>query len=122
MLCWAWNVLGKPEKTEAIIKRQIEKYPVLQTGYTNMGFLYMSQEKFEEAIEYYEKALVAPITNERKRLYCYEQLATAYGEIGDKTKSLDCYRKALDLYNSYWIPKQSRGKVDGIEEVLNKED
>ncbi len=121
MSCWAWNALGKPEKTEAIIKRQIEKYPVLQTGYTNMGFLYMNQEKFEEAIEYYEKALIAPITNERRRLYCYEQLATAYAETGDELKLLDCYRKALDFYNRYWIPKQSREKVDAIEEALNNE-
>jgi tetratricopeptide (TPR) repeat protein len=119
MSCWAWNALGKPEKTEAIINRQIEKYPLFQTGYANMGFLYMNQEKLDEAIEYYIKALNAPITNERKRLYCYEQLATAYAEIGDESKSLDCYRKALDLYNSHWIPKQSREKVDGIEEVLN---
>jgi len=118
MSCWAWNALGNPEKTEAIINRQIEKYPAFQTGYTNMGFLYMNQEKFDEAIQYYEKAVYAPITNERKRLYCYEQLATAYAEIGDETKSLDCYRKALDLYNSYWIPKQSREKVDRIEGVL----
>lgn len=122
MSCWAWNALGNTEKTEAIINRQIEKYPDLQTGYTNMGFLYMNQKKYVEAIKYYQKAVNAPITNERKRLYCYEQLATAYAEIGDENKSLDCYRKALDLYNSYWIPENLIENVNKMENLLRNKD
>jgi len=122
MSCWAWNALGNTEKTEAIINRQIEKYPDLQTGYTNMGFLYMNQKKYVEAIKYYQKAVNAPITNERKRLYCYEQLATAYAEIGDENKSLDCYRKALDLYNSYWIPENLIENVNKMEKLLRNKD
>jgi tetratricopeptide (TPR) repeat protein len=120
MSCWAWNALGNTEKTEAIINRQIEKYPDLQTGYTNMGFLYMNQKRYVEAIEYYRKAVNAPISNERKRLYCYEQLATAYAEIGDETKSLDCYRKALDLYDSYWIPENMIEDVNKIREITKE--
>jgi tetratricopeptide (TPR) repeat protein len=120
--CWAWNALGNPGKAKAIINRQIEKYPDFLTGYTNMGFLYMNQEKYDEAIEYYEKALIAPITNERKRLYCYEQLANAYVEIGDEVKLLDCYRKALDLYNSYWIPENLIENVNEMEKLLRDKD
>ncbi len=116
--CWAWNALGNPEKAEAIINRQIEKYPELLTGYTNMGFLCMDQGKHGEAIEYYEKALDAPITNDRKKLYCYEQLADAYAEIGDEAKSKYYYLKVLDYYKRYWIPKQSREQVNRIEELL----
>jgi hypothetical protein len=73
--CWAWNGLGNQERAKEIIERQIEKYPAFLSSYTNMGFLYMAQEKYDDAIAYYEKALDAPITNERKRMYCYEQLA-----------------------------------------------
>jgi len=120
--CWSFNALGNPEKAEVIINRQIDKYPDFQTGYTNMGFLYMNQEKYDEAIEYYEKALIAPITNERKRLYCYEQLATAYAEIGNEVKLLDCYRKALDLYNSYWIPENLIENVNKMEKLLRDKD
>ncbi len=116
--CWAWNALGDTEKTEAIINRQIERYPDYQTVFTNMGFLRMDQGRVDEAVEYYEKALNAPVTNDRKRLYCNEQLATAYAGIGDETKSADHYRKALDLYNKYWIPKRSREQVDKIVELL----
>lgn len=119
--CWAWNALGHPEKAEEIINRQIEKYPDFLTGYTNRGFLLMNQEKFNEAIEYYEKALNASITNDRKRLYCYEQLASAYAEIGDNAKSLECYRKALEFYRGYWIPQQSKEKIERIEELLRSE-
>jgi tetratricopeptide (TPR) repeat protein len=120
--CWACNALGGPEEAEAIINRQIEKYPDLQTVYTNMGFLYMKQQKYNEAIEYYEKALGARITNDRKRLYCYEQLATAYAEIGDEAKLLECYRNAVDLYRRYWIPQDLMGNVNEMERLLRDED
>jgi len=120
--CWAWNALGEPARTEAVIRRQIEKYPDMQTGYTNMGFLYMYQDEPEKAIEYYRKALEVSITNDRKRLYCYEQLAAAYAEIGDEIMSLECNRKALDLYNRYWIPEHSRENVHRIEELLRHKD
>jgi tetratricopeptide (TPR) repeat protein len=118
--CWAWNALGDPEKAEAIIRRQIEKYPDFLTGYTNMGFLCIDQERYNEAIEYYEAALNATMTNDRKRLYCYEQLAGVYAEIGDEVKSMECSRKALDLYERYFIPKQSSGNVDRIREALRE--
>lgn len=118
MSCWAWNALGNPVKAEAIINRQIEKYPDFLTGYTNMGFLYVDQGKFDAAIEYYERALDAPIINDRKKLYCCEQLAAAYSEIGDESRALDYYRAALDFYSRYWIPKQAQEKVDMIEERL----
>jgi tetratricopeptide (TPR) repeat protein len=118
--CWAWNALGDPEKAEAIINRQIEKYPDFLTGYTNMGFLCIDQERYNEAIEYYKAALNAPITNDRKRLYCYEQLAGVYAEIGDEVKSMECNRNALDLYERYFVPKQSSGNVDKIREILGE--
>lgn len=118
--CWAWNGLGDQERTEAIIKRQIEKYPDFLTSYTNMGFLYMNQDKYDEAIAFYEKALKAPITNDRKRLYCYERLAAAYAEIGDEAKVMDCSRRALELYERYFVPKRSSGTVDRIKKLLGK--
>jgi len=116
--CWAWYNLGDIEKAEAIINRQIEKYPDFLTSYSNMGFLRMYQKRFDEAIEYFKKALEATITNERKQMYCYEQLAAIYAEIGDKSKSRDCYSTVLGLYNRYWIPEESKEEVNRIEELL----
>jgi tetratricopeptide (TPR) repeat protein len=83
-----------------------------------MGFLCMFQKRFDEAIAYFKRALDAPITNERKQMYCYEQLAAIYAEIGDKAKSRDCYSRVLGFYNRYWIPEQSREKVNRIEKLL----
>jgi tetratricopeptide (TPR) repeat protein len=70
--CWAWYYLGDSVKAEAIIKRQIEKYPDFLTSYSNMGFLHMYQKRFDKAIEYFNRALDAPITNESKQMYCYQ--------------------------------------------------
>lgn len=118
--CWSYNALGNPEKAEAIINKQIERYPDFQSGYTNMGFLYMNQERYEEAIEYYENALKAPITNDRKRQYCCERLAIAYDAIGNESKSKEYYSRVLDLYNDYYIPKDSMKEVNRIQELLGK--
>ncbi|UCG92076.1 MAG: tetratricopeptide repeat protein [candidate division WOR-3 bacterium] len=113
--CWAWYNLGDSVKAKAIINRQIEKYPDFLTSYTNMGFFYMYQKRHDEAIEYYKKALDVRITNERKQMYCYEQLAAIYAEIGDEAKSRDCYSRVLEFYKRYWIPKQSMKEVNRIE-------
>jgi tetratricopeptide (TPR) repeat protein len=118
--CWAWYNLGDSVKAEAIINRQIEKYPDFVTGYTNMGFLHMNQGRSDAAVEYYKKALDVPITNDRKKLYCYEQLAIAYSELGNEPAVLDCYRAALDFYKGYWIPEQAREKVKMMEKKLEK--
>jgi len=120
--CWAWYNLGDSAKAEAIINRQIEKYPNLLTSYSNMGFYYMYQKRFDKAIDYFERALGATITNERKRMYCYEQLGAIYDEIGDEAKSKDCYTRVLEFYNRYWIPEQSREEVNRIEKLLRDGD
>jgi tetratricopeptide (TPR) repeat protein len=111
-LCWAWYNLGDYEKAKAIINRQIEKYPDFLTSYSNMGFFYMNQKRYDEAIDYFKRALDARITNERKQMYCYEQLAAIYAEIGDEAKSRDCYSMVLDFYKRYWIPNQSRERSE----------
>jgi len=116
--CWAWYELGDNSKAEAIITRQIEKYPDFLSSYSNIGFFYMYQKRYDKAIEYFKKALKAPITNERKQMYCYEQLAAIYSEIGDEAKSRDCYSRILEFYSRYWIPLQSREEVNRIEELL----
>ncbi len=117
--CWACYELEDTAKAEVIIHKQIEKYPDFLTSYSNMGFLRMFQERFDEAIVYFNKALEAPITNERKQMYCYEQLAAIYAEIGDEVKSKECYSKILEFYNRYWIPEQSKKEVKRIEKLLS---
>ena len=114
--------LGDTAKAKAIIHRQIEKYPDFLTSYSNMGYYYMYQKRFDKAIAYYKRALDAPITNERKQMYCYEQLAAIYAEIGDEAKSKDCYSRIMGFYNRYWIPKQSREEVKSMEKILRNKD
>jgi tetratricopeptide (TPR) repeat protein len=116
--CWAWYNLGDYEKAKAIINRQIEMYPDFLTSYSNMGFFYMYQKRYDEAIDYFKRALDVRITNERKQMYCYEQLAAMYAEIGDEAKSRDCYSRVLEFYKRYWIPEQSMKEVNRIEILL----
>jgi Tfp pilus assembly protein PilF len=70
--CRVSYYLGDSVRAEAIIKKQIEKYPDFLTSYSNMGFLHMYQKRFDTAIAYFNRALDAPITNESKQMYCYQ--------------------------------------------------
>ena len=83
-----------------------------------MGDLYKNQKKYDEAIDYFQKALNASINDDRSRVYVYEQLGILYNEIGDEVKSKDYYKKALNLYNSYWIPENLTEKVKEMEELV----
>ncbi len=117
-----YNSLGNYEKAEVIINELIEQYPDFELGYDDMGDLYKNQKKYDKAINYFQKALNAPINDDRSRVYVYEQLAILYNEIGDEAKSKDYYKKALNLYNSYWIPENLIAKVKEMEELVRNKD
>jgi hypothetical protein len=117
-LWWLYNAVGNVEKTEIVINELIQNYPDFQLGYENLGDLYIIYKKYDRAIECFQEALNAPINNDTKRLYCYEQIAIAYNEVGDESMAKQYYTKVLDLYNEYWIPEQSLEKVKRIKELL----
>ena len=127
--CWTlhvswllYNSLGKIDKAEIVINELIDKYPDFELGYDDMGDLYKNQKKYDEAINYFQNALNAPINDDNSRVYVYEQLAILYNEIGDEAKSRIYYKKALDLYHSYWIPEHLREKVKEMEELVRSKD
>ena len=78
--------------------------------------------KHHFSLKYFLKALEAPINDDNSRVYVYGRLAFIYHEIGDGDKSKDYSKKALDLYNSYWIPEYLIGSVSKMEELLRNKD
>jgi tetratricopeptide (TPR) repeat protein len=114
-----YNSLGNIEKAKVVVTDLINKYPDFELGYDDMGDLYRNQEKYDEALYYYLKAIDAPINDDRSRVYVYEQIALIYHEIGDEAMSMEYSKKALDLYKSYWIPEHLLENVNKLEKLLS---
>jgi len=70
--------------------------------YTHIGDILMNQEKFDAAIEKYQKALV----ENPKEPELYVKLGKAYNAIGDPKTAFDRFAKAVELnrndYRSYY--------------------
>ncbi|MCS7199492.1 MAG: tetratricopeptide repeat protein [Caldimicrobium sp.] len=81
------------EKAEQALKEALKRDPSYSEAYTNYGTLRMLQERYQEAIQYFEKALANP-------LYLNAHLAMtnmgwAYYQLGDKEKALNTLYSAV---------------------------
>jgi tetratricopeptide (TPR) repeat protein len=72
------------------------------------------QKQFQKAKEKYEEVLVlAKIVEGKYNLQeCYEGLATAYSELGDSKKTLQCYKLAIAYRDSILNDENSRKSME----------
>ena len=106
------------EKAHFYADRLIDKYPDLVWGYSDKAYIFKKQERIEEAVQYYLKALDVSLTNEQSRAYFYEQLALLYTSIEDSERSRDCATKSLDLYSKYGFPREMRKRIKKLQSLL----
>jgi tetratricopeptide (TPR) repeat protein len=115
---WIYNQLGMNKNAILMVSELIASYPDIEIGYDDYGDTLLRTKNYNDAINYYQKALNAPLITQSDQVYLFEQLAVAYHEIGDEPRSRVYYQKAFDLYKSYWIPKYLEDKVNGIKKLL----
>lgn len=72
-------------------------------NYINMGGIYSMMSNYKQSILYYEKALIARIEiygkDDIRVADVYVLMGNDYSIIGDTTKALECFLKAIDIYN-----------------------
>lgn len=75
----------------------------------NMGVLFVSWKKFDQAFNYYDKAeqLARELDNEELVADCNNNKGIIYEQLNQYDKALDAYKTALELY----IKKQIPGKI-----------
>jgi tetratricopeptide (TPR) repeat protein len=88
----------KSLEVEICIKHLSPSDSRLASIYTNMGLIYNNQDKYQEALVYYNKGVQmhqkqsAPTSRDRRRL------AVSYNNIGEIYHKQRCYSKALEMF------------------------
>jgi tetratricopeptide (TPR) repeat protein len=120
-LRWLYNETGDDTKAKEIIDRIILKYPDFGFGYRYEGYLLKQKKNYEDAINYYQKALDAQINTDYEKARFYSELTLLYDLIGKKADSKACATKAIDLYKSYWVPDWLKKQIKKLEDLLESQ-
>lgn len=98
-LGWAYSFLGKYHEAIAECLRAIELDPGFGNPYNDIGVYLMELRRFDEAEEWFEKALAAP--RYATRHYAHYNLGRLYERRGKWIRALHEYYTALMMESSY---------------------
>lgn len=99
---------GDYAKAETLLKQAVAINPEGPEAYVNLGIVYVKQDKWDQAIEAYKKALELQPDNEAVSYnlgIAYHQLARAAKEKGDGPKAKEYYQLAETTYKAYLAKK-----------------
>jgi Tfp pilus assembly protein PilF len=91
---WTYSFLGRTEEAIAECMKAIEVDPTFGNPYNDIGAYLVEQDRLEEAIPWFERALEAP----RYESYCFPHfnLGRVYERKRMLARALESYRRALD--------------------------
>ena len=84
---------GLSADAEVLLTQSLEEDPKNIQLYNRLGIALRQQDKHQEALDCYHKALKVDPNSER----IYYNLGILYYDLGEKEKSLDAFRKALKI-------------------------
>jgi len=88
-----YDTNGMPDKAAAVAEKMIEIDPNNADAYYNLGYMYVKQEKWQEAIPHFQKAIeVRPEFD-----YAYMNLGYCYNQIKQYSKAIAAYTKLTEL-------------------------
>ena len=98
-LGWTYHFQGKIEDAIDECKRAIEVDPDFGNPYNDIGAYLIEQGKWDEAIPWFQKAMIAP--RYEARSYPHFNLGRVYEHRGNWTKAKECYAMAFALESRY---------------------
>ncbi len=96
---WTYSFLGDYDRAIAECLEAINVDPDFGNPYNDIGAYLIEQEKWEEAIPWFEKAIVAP--RYEARIYPHFNLGRVYEHQHKWQKARECYAKAHSLDERY---------------------
>ena len=96
---WTYSFLGDYERAIAECLQAIKVDPEFGNPYNDIGAYLIEQGKWDDAIPWFEKALVAP--RYEARCYPHFNLGRVYEHKHDWLRARDCYANAFALDHRY---------------------
>jgi tetratricopeptide (TPR) repeat protein len=96
---WAYSFLGDYDHAISDCMQAIKLDPEFGNPYNDIGASLIEQEKWEEAIAWFEKAIVAP--RYEARCYPHFNLGRVYEHKHQWQKAKECYAQAYALDKRY---------------------
>jgi tetratricopeptide (TPR) repeat protein len=116
------NYYHIPAQAKIYAEKLIEKYPDIITGYFNRGRSFEEENKPEEAVNEYMRALASKIQCEYYLAATYERLAHSLYSLGKKDQAAEYTVKSLDIYKQYWVPEYLKERIRELEKMKIKSD
>jgi Tfp pilus assembly protein PilF len=113
-LGWTYHDLGKAEEAIAECKRAIALDPDFGNPYNDIGAYLIAMGRYDEAIEWLERAVLAPRYGPRH--YPHFNLGRAYFAKQMLRRARECFQKALDIEPEYDLARQA---VDSLRRMIN---
>jgi Tfp pilus assembly protein PilF len=109
---WTYSFLGRTEEAIAECMKAIEVDPTFGNPYNDIGAYLIEQERLDEAIPWFERALRAP----RYESYCFPHfnLGRVYERKRQFARALECYRRALEENPRHLGARQAVGRLRGM--------
>src|ERR1022692_1725533 len=96
---WAYSFLGNYDRAIAECLEAIKVDPEFGNPYNDIGAYLIEQEKWDEAIPWFQKATIAP--RYEARCYPHFNLGRVYEHQHDWQKVKECYARAYALDKRY---------------------
>jgi Tfp pilus assembly protein PilF len=109
---WVYSFQGRVDDAIAECMKAIEVDPTFGNPYNDIGAYMIEQDRLDEAIPWFERALVAP----RYESYCFPHvnLGRVYEKKKMFQKALHHYREALDENPKHVGAMQAVGRLRGM--------
>jgi Tfp pilus assembly protein PilF len=96
---WTYSFLGEYERAIGECLQAIKVDPEFGNPYNDIGAYLIEQDKWEEAIPWFQKAMIAP--RYEARCYPYFNLGRVYEHLHQWQKAKECYAMAYGLEKRY---------------------
>jgi tetratricopeptide (TPR) repeat protein len=113
-LGWTYSFLNRYDDAIEECKKAIEVDPSFGNPYNDIGAYLIELDRPAEAIEWLEKATLAP--RYEAPHFAWMNLGRAYEKIGPWSEAIRCYRQALAIHSDY---QEAKRRLDAMLARLN---
>jgi Tfp pilus assembly protein PilF len=104
-LGWAYSVQGRLDDAIAECRRAIDIDPEFGNPYNDIGAYLIEQQKFDEAIPWLQRALVA--TRYESYHYAWYNLGRVFVAQHLLNRAIECFQKALGVEPQYQLARRA---------------